>query len=413
MDMTIVSHRQDHQMLKDRSESLFSNASTGSSYSCGAEHDDQCKSEIPSLPVRDEEEWEEARCPICIEPPHNAVLLLCSFCDQHCHPYMCDTSYRHSNCLDQFCKSSGAALSTEEVISITAEERESEEWMSSPRTRYNGKQLPQLVCPLCRGQISGWVVIEAARHFMNSKPRSCSLETCDFNGNYSELRKHTRLEHPSVCPSEADPKRLQDWTTLGRERDFEDFFSANSQWFEDEWSDESIFSFIGGTVMDHERDLEGIQSAYQSGFGDSWLDDSDGLMDHVLHPSRFWLNFLSFSPFVEPIELVSSSGGDLNGNSRSIWSRATHYAQSVTPQGSNISQGNSRGLGQQPQLDQRQSREARNSGESGNSRSTRSRATYHAATFPASRRSSNFSWGNSRSLRQHRRLDQRQSRRNH
>ncbi|CAK9176665.1 unnamed protein product [Ilex paraguariensis] len=377
-------------MSKDRSvESLFSDASTVSSYSCNAEHDDQCKSEIPSLPVRDEEVWKEARCPICIEPPHNAVLLLCSFCDQHCHPYMCDTSYRHSNCLDQFCNSSGAALSTEEVISSTTEERESEEWMSSPRTRYNGKQLPKLVCPLCRGQVSGWVVIEAARHFMNSKPRSCSLETCDFNGNYSELRKHARLEHPSVCPSEADPKRLQDWTMLGRERDFEDSFSAYELGHGDGWSD----FFIDRTVMEYERDLEDIEIANHSRL-ENWVDDFDWLADRVWHPSPVlpefrqlypWLvlwhpiyhpsrllpEFPLFYPPFEPIDLDSSSGGDRSGDSRSTRSRATYHAETILAprRGSNFSRGTSR--------------------------------------------SSNFSRGNSRSLREHRRLDQRQSRRNH
>ncbi|KAL5078753.1 hypothetical protein RYX36_007174, partial [Vicia faba] len=36
---------------------------------------------------------------------HNAVLLICSSHEKGCRPYMCNTSYRHSNYLDQFCKS--------------------------------------------------------------------------------------------------------------------------------------------------------------------------------------------------------------------------------------------------------------------------------------------------------------------
>ncbi|XP_010241148.1 PREDICTED: uncharacterized protein LOC104585843 [Nelumbo nucifera] len=49
-------------------------------------------------------EWDEALCPICMDHPHNAVLLLCSSHDKGCRSYICDTSYRHSNCLDRFKK---------------------------------------------------------------------------------------------------------------------------------------------------------------------------------------------------------------------------------------------------------------------------------------------------------------------
>ncbi|XP_058095080.1 uncharacterized protein LOC131240688 isoform X2 [Magnolia sinica] len=49
-------------------------------------------------------EWDEASCPICMDHPHNAVLLLCSSHDKGCRSYICDTSYRHSNCLDRFKK---------------------------------------------------------------------------------------------------------------------------------------------------------------------------------------------------------------------------------------------------------------------------------------------------------------------
>ncbi|RWR97308.1 hypothetical protein CKAN_02673500 [Cinnamomum micranthum f. kanehirae] len=56
-------------------------------------------------------EWDEASCPICMDHPHNAVLLLCSSHDKGCRSYICDTSYRHSNCLDRF-KKMGADLSS-------------------------------------------------------------------------------------------------------------------------------------------------------------------------------------------------------------------------------------------------------------------------------------------------------------
>ncbi|XP_068665231.1 uncharacterized protein [Aristolochia californica] len=49
-------------------------------------------------------EWDDASCPICMDHPHNAVLLLCSSHDKGCRSYVCDTSYRHSNCLDRLKK---------------------------------------------------------------------------------------------------------------------------------------------------------------------------------------------------------------------------------------------------------------------------------------------------------------------
>ncbi|KAF9593986.1 hypothetical protein IFM89_026687 [Coptis chinensis] len=49
-------------------------------------------------------EWDDALCPICTDHPHNVVLLLCSSFDNGCRPYICDSSFRHSNCLDRFKK---------------------------------------------------------------------------------------------------------------------------------------------------------------------------------------------------------------------------------------------------------------------------------------------------------------------
>ena len=44
--------------------------------------------------------WEDAKCVFYMDLPHNVVLLLCSSHEKGCHPYMCVTSYMHSNCLD-------------------------------------------------------------------------------------------------------------------------------------------------------------------------------------------------------------------------------------------------------------------------------------------------------------------------
>ncbi|PSR96040.1 Bromodomain adjacent to zinc finger domain protein like [Actinidia chinensis var. chinensis] len=198
-----------------RGPPLYSCRSGASPYPCIPNNTEQYKSKDLSHSVGNEKDWEEVRCPICMDHPHNAVLLLCSSRETGCHPYMCDTSYRHSNCLDQFRKSSAPNPSADLTEDVP------------------------LFCPLCRGQINRWTVIEPARKFMNSKPRSCSLETCDFGGTYSELRKHARHEHPSVRPSEADSGRQLKWMRLERERNLQDIVSSASPlepgWDWDDW----------------------------------------------------------------------------------------------------------------------------------------------------------------------------------
>ncbi|KAK7359237.1 hypothetical protein VNO77_01189 [Canavalia gladiata] len=180
--------------------------------------------------VDEMKEWEEARCPICMEPPHNGVLLKCSSLEMGCRPYMCNTSYRHSNCLDQFCKSFASHLSSAilEEIPVSGTVSRSREVQPEPGhpSRCGSQLQPKLICPLCRGEIYGYMVLEPGRRYMNSKPRSCSSETCEFQGTYPELRKHARSEHPSVRPSEVDPSRQCDWLRMEQERGLEDLFSS-------------------------------------------------------------------------------------------------------------------------------------------------------------------------------------------
>ncbi|GAB2220099.1 hypothetical protein Droror1_Dr00007742 [Drosera rotundifolia] len=202
----------------------------------------------------DLKEWEEARCPVCMEHPHNSVLLICSSYEKGCHPYMCDTSYRHSNCLDQFQKSfaeSSSDAAEQEMILGSAQSfspfevgptdaivgsQERRNTDHSATSIFSGmhKLQHKLVCPLCRGQISGWIVEESARLFMNDKSRSCARETCEFNGNYSDLRKHAREDHPLVRPSQADPERQRNWRRLERQRDIGDVLSTIRSSFGDD-----------------------------------------------------------------------------------------------------------------------------------------------------------------------------------
>ncbi|KAL2472311.1 Protein of unknown function (DUF1644) [Abeliophyllum distichum] len=51
--------------------------------------------------------WDDVICPICLDFPHNGVLLQCSSYEKGCRPFVCDTDHLHSNCLDHFKQASG------------------------------------------------------------------------------------------------------------------------------------------------------------------------------------------------------------------------------------------------------------------------------------------------------------------
>ncbi|XP_073011289.1 uncharacterized protein [Typha latifolia] len=156
-------------------------------------------------------DWEDATCSVCMEYPHNAVLLLCSSHDKGCRPYMCGTSDRHSNCLDQF----------KNAYTKVKSLHDSPSWPVIDKS-----EVMELACPLCRGQVKGWTVVEPAREYLNSKKRSCMQDGCSFTGTYRELRKHVKLEHPSAKPREVDPVLEQKWRTLEHERERQDVIST-------------------------------------------------------------------------------------------------------------------------------------------------------------------------------------------
>ncbi|KAJ0724783.1 putative transcription factor C2H2 family [Helianthus annuus] len=182
-------------MPKDRRSS--SGRCRASPYSCDDKNDDRRKPKSHSLQIEDKSECEEARCPICMEHPHNAVLLLCSSFDKGCRPYMCDTGPQLSNCLNQFHKSNVNKV----------------------------RQQAKLACPLCRGEINGWAVVDPARQFMDSKTRNCSVGTCDFVGNYSQLTEHASCVHPGVRPTDVDPERELEWRRLEEDMVQQDLLS--------------------------------------------------------------------------------------------------------------------------------------------------------------------------------------------
>ncbi|EXB50353.1 hypothetical protein L484_007923 [Morus notabilis] len=234
-----------------------------SPYPCSSSHRKRSSTSDPVELEENANEWEEARCPVCMEHPHNAVLLICSSHEKGCRPYMCDTSYRHSNCLDQFRKSfevensstgpqqeetqnSTAQVSPAETSESTVSFVQEEITAEGPPISCENQTTPKLVCPLCRGHIKEWIVVEDARRFMNAKSRSCSCETCNFSGAYTDLRKHARLEHPLVRPSEMDPERERNWRRLERQRDLGDLLSTLQSSMGDDRSDESILPIDDG-----------------------------------------------------------------------------------------------------------------------------------------------------------------------
>lgn len=165
------------------------------------------------IKASEKKEWQDAKCSVCMEYPHNAVLLLCSSHHKGCRSYMCATSYRYSNCLDQYKKAYTKVNPTK-----TADGSTDDPGFSSGSG--------ELLCPLCRGQVKGWTVVKRARKFFNSKKRTCMQDNCSFFGSYKELRKHVRASHPSARPREVDPRLAKKWKKLENDRELNDVMST-------------------------------------------------------------------------------------------------------------------------------------------------------------------------------------------
>lgn len=159
--------------------------------------------------------WEDVVCPICLDFPHNSVLLQCSSYDQGCRPFICDTSQLHSNCLDRFkiaCGMSSSLMSDDTSI------ENKEPVVSDDRCK--------LSCPLCRGEVSGWIVVDRARLFLDKKKRCCDEVQCSFMGSFLELQEHAQQEHPHARPSKIDPARQLDWENFQQSTEIVDVLST-------------------------------------------------------------------------------------------------------------------------------------------------------------------------------------------
>ncbi|KAF3549787.1 hypothetical protein DY000_02008632 [Brassica cretica] len=121
---------------------------------------------------------------------------------------MCGTSFRYSNCLDQYNKASAKLTPSHQQV------------VNSKR------EVENLKCPLCRGQVKGWTIVKPARDDLNLKKRSCMQEGCSFSGAFKELRKHMKKDHPCAQPREVDPDVEQEWRRFEVEQDRNDVIST-------------------------------------------------------------------------------------------------------------------------------------------------------------------------------------------
>ncbi|XP_062089802.1 uncharacterized protein LOC133796346 isoform X2 [Humulus lupulus] len=275
---------------------------------------------------------------------------------------MCNTSYRHSNCLDQFCKSSepysSTALLQEIPLTSNASRRISEEPSLPGLTRPCGSLMHgKLVCPLCRGDVYGYIVILPARQFMNTKVRSCSSETCDFTGTYTELRKHARSEHPFVRPSEVDPTRQRDWRRLEWERDLEDVLSLVQPGFAEESSFEdpsddvdswmtSFFANMFRSIeivlvtrfmnasrdreQSHHRRLDRMPRLHHDGSTSSGTRRSNNFHESNLHARR--LRWRTPQPNYE-VETIPDTHSNYGAGTNPFTRRSNHSVQDRAPHG--------------------------------------------------------------------------------
>lgn len=230
--------------------------------SCSRKAVKRCHLKKKHSKTSEKKDWEGATCSICLEHPHNAVLLLCFSYKKGCRPYMCATSRRFSNCLEQYKKA---------YTKITPTEGAQQESNSTDHSRpalhvepaNERAEVPELLCPLCRGQVKGWTVVEPARKHLNAKKRTCMQDKCSFAGTYKQLRKHVKAKHPLAQPRAVDPLLKEKWKKFECERERNDVIST-------------IMSSTPGALVLGDYVIEpgyrGIHNDYDSD-SDSSLDD--------------------------------------------------------------------------------------------------------------------------------------------
>ncbi|XP_008676914.1 uncharacterized protein [Zea mays] len=177
--------------------------------------------------IKFDQSWvEDVACPICLDSPHNAVLLRCASYEKGCRPFICDTDQTRSNCLERFRGAHGLPLpvpANARASSRTVAPLNSIHTITISSSNANNNRP---ACPLCRGDVMGWFVIGEARSHLNQKRRCCEESRCSYVGSFHELQRHTQQKHPDSRPSAIDPARRADWENLQRSSDVVDVLST-------------------------------------------------------------------------------------------------------------------------------------------------------------------------------------------
>ncbi|WOL08576.1 hypothetical protein Cni_G17329 [Canna indica] len=162
---------------------------------------------------------EDVTCSICLDFPHNGVLLLCASYDKGCRPFICDTDQNHSNCLERFKSASGVPVVTKVMSATNGISMVCiQDISSSPSSRPT--------CPLCRGDVMGWLIIDEVCVYLNMKQRCCEEKHCTYVGNFFELQKHAKLKHPHSHPSKIDPVQQLNWENFQQSSEIIDVLST-------------------------------------------------------------------------------------------------------------------------------------------------------------------------------------------
>lgn len=177
--------------------------------------------------IKFDQSWvEDVACPICLDSPHNAVLLRCASYEKGCRPFICDTDQTRSNCLERFRGAHGLPVpvpANARASSRTVSPLNSIHTITISSSNANNNRP---ACPLCRGDVMGWLVIGEARSHLNQKRRCCEESRCSYVGSFHELQRHTQQKHPDSRPSAIDPARRADWENLQRSSDVVDVLST-------------------------------------------------------------------------------------------------------------------------------------------------------------------------------------------
>lgn len=166
--------------------------------------------------------------------------------------------------------------------------------------------------------------MDPARHFMNKKPRSCSSGTCDFIGNYTELRKHARRDHPCVRPTEVDPDRELEWRIMRENMENQDMFSMQFE-FDDNAIERVLddLNEIASPLWDIDLDFMNFLTNFDNEFTDTFPEiEGQMLLDE-------WDSLFGVSSIYE---MDSRSRGSSNGQN---WSRESSNGQNWSRESGN------------------------------------------------------------------------------